>query len=202
MDAKLRGMTVLVAWAGCAALFVGGCGLVPVPNPDYQAWAEFEPGAYVVLEGTQKVGDEPQDVRITDKLIKKDIAMIVLERIMKVRAADGTETTQVLKQLEPLLIFSGDNAMTHPWAKRRDLGTETIKVAGRDMTCKVQELELHVIFKGFFEEAEDVHIKTYRNPDIPGGMAKGSFQTKTQTHSYELQGRVVEYKAVRKEKKE
>jgi hypothetical protein len=51
------------------------------------------------------------------------------------------------------------------------------------------------------DNKQDVLIRAWRHPDIPGRLVKVFFQTKTRDHTSEVDGQVVAYKVVREKDK-
>ncbi|MHC4985845.1 MAG: hypothetical protein ACYTFO_06790, partial [Planctomycetota bacterium] len=138
--------TILLA--GISGLLLAGCGeLFTVPNPDYAAWVGFEPGSYVTFEGEQTIGTQTRSIRITEELVTKNKDYIILERTTEL-AGDTGDATPV-RRVESARIDPAEDPRTHPNAEIRDVGTETIEVAGEVFNCSVRELELHAKTVGF-----------------------------------------------------
>jgi len=183
---------------GLAGLVLTGCGeLFTVPNPDYAAWVDFEPGSYVTFEGEQTVGTQVRAVRITEKLVTKNQDYVILERTTDVVGQAG-DTTPV-RRVESARIDPAEDPRTHPGAVIRDVGRETIEVAGTTFDCPVRELELHARTEGFVDSAEDMIGRAAVHPDMPGRFVRVSLQAQTPHHKSEISGQIVDFRAIRED---
>ena len=182
-----------VAVLSALLLLLTGCQIFTVPNPDYAAWAHFEPGSYVTFEGEQRVGDEVQPIRITEKLIAKDAEYVLLER------TTGDGSGPAVPRVEKARIDPAEDPRTHPNAVIRDLGMEDVEVAGQIFHCPVRELELHAETEGFITNVQDMYGRAAVSPDMPGRFVKVFLRTKTPHHESEMTGQIVDFLAIRKE---
>ena len=181
-----------------AGTMLAGCGeLGTVVNPDYASWMSFEPGSYVTFEGEQAVGGQVQPIRITETLVTKNQDHVILERTTELVGQAGD--ARPVRRIEHARIKPADDPRTHPAAVIRDVGTETIEVAGRTFDCPVRELELHARTAGFVEESEDMLGRAAVHPDMPGRFVKVFVRTRTPHHEFEMSGQIVDFRAIREE---
>ena len=192
-----RTVALLAAVTTLAA--AGGCGAAPdlVANPTYQGWVAFEPGANVTFQGTRKSGQTQQEIRITQRLLEKSPDRIVLERSVQVVDGQSPKPPVVTKKIEPARIEPQDNPRTRPDAQTKDLGQETVQIQGRAFSCRVSEVQVHVQFGEPLPAVEDLRLRTWAHPDIPGGTARLSLDRKSASHSLELSIQAVEFQAQR-----
>ena len=183
-----------VAVAGVA----GGCKKpdVRVRNPDYVAWAAFAPGSYVTFQGVQKTSKGEQSLRMTDKLLSKDDEKVILERTITLLGDKGGRKPQVRRRAEFAQIDPADHPVTHPSAKLKVLGKEDVEVAGKTIRCEIREVRVRTKLDDLVRAEQDMTIRVHRSEVIPGAMARVVLRTKTDEHTSEVTGRVVEYKAV------
>ena len=188
--------TILLA--GMSGLLLTGCGeLFTVPNPDYAAWVDFEPGSYVTFEGEQLIGTQTRAIRITEELVTKNKDYVILERTTEVVGQAGD--AMPVRRVESARIDPAEDPRTHPGAVIRDLGTETIEVAGQTFDCPVRELELHARAEGFIDNAEDMMGRAAVHPDMPGRFVKVFVQARTPHHKFEMSGQIVDFRAIRED---
>jgi len=191
------GLLIAAAWA---TGLIAGCNAAPaaVVNPDYLGWARFAPGSFVTFEVTRTTGDTVQELRITEKLLREDARMVVLERTTVDRGAAG-KAGRVVRRSELATIHPGDDPRTHPDAKLEELRRETLRIAGKEIVCRVRRLEVHAEFRGFGPVAADVYAEAWLSPKIPGGLAKIIFRTRTADHSVQVRGHAVAFQVVEDE---
>lgn len=182
----------LAAWAiitGIGLAACGGCASRLVSNPNYSGWASFEPGASVTMQGTQKDGERTEQVTMTEKLVSRDPEKVVIERAVQLEGGPP----QVARRVEKAMIDPADHPRTHPGAKIRSAGEEPLSIEGKDVVCAVWELTVNAKIPGFVEQSQDMWIRSWRNPAIPGGLAKVVLKAKTRFHEIELNGRVTRF---------
>lgn len=168
-----------------------------VANPTYQAWAGFEPGSKVTFKGTRKVGQDTQNVLFTQRLLEATAQQVVLERSVDV--LDGnTQSPTITRKAEPARIEPADNPRTNPQAQLKHLDDERIQVKGETLQCKGQEVVVHAEFGGPLPTTEDVLLRTWVHPDIPGGTVKIFLVRKSASHDLEVSAQAVDFLALRR----
>ncbi len=178
--------------AGCAPASPG-----LVDNPTYKAWADFEPGAKVVLQGTRKVGQETHKSRYTQRLVEVTPQQVVLERTLELLDGNSQAPTVTCK-VEPAQIDPADNPRTNPQARVKDLGEERIEIKGKALPCKGTEVVVHAEFGGPLPTSEDVHLRSWVSPEIPGGVARLFLVRKSVSHDMEISAQTTDYQAQRR----
>jgi hypothetical protein len=193
-----RAGLLLAALGGLAA--GAGCGSPAglVPNPTYQAWAAFEPGSSVTLEGTRTTGQAQQKVQIIQRLLESDANRIVLERSVQVLDANASQPPVVTRKVELAKIDPADSPRTRPEARTKDLGEENVLVKGKTYPCRVSEVQVHAEFGEPLPAVEDLRLRTWSSPDIPGGTARIDLSRRSASHNMDLVGQVVDFHAVRR----
>ena len=175
---------------GCASVSSG-----LVANPTYQAWAGFEPGSSVTFQGTRKVGQESQKVLFTQRLLEVNPRQIVLERTVEV--LDGkAQPPEVIRKVEPARIAPTDNPRTNPQARVKNLDDDTFLVKGRTFQCKGKEVAVHAEFGGPLPTSEDVQLRTWVHPDVPGGTVKIFMVRKSPSHDLEVAVQAIDFQAL------
>ena len=199
-----------------AIVLAGGCGMAIVPNPDYQAWADFKPGSSVTFEGTltdtsivSSFGQEPTEStsvvskRITEELIEITPNQATLERTEIIFDTDGNPLgdPSVGQRIEKADIFAADNPLTDPSAKidRDDDELFPVEVNGVVLMCVKTDLSLVVkipIVDLLFHEG-GITSTRYTREDIPGGLVKGRQETYGPNGTQTIEGQIVDYTVVR-----
>lgn len=185
---------------GVLAGLATGCESVSpslVANPTYQAWAAFEPGSSVTFKGTRKVGQDLQNVMFTQRLVEITAQKVVLERSMEVLDGNSQPAT-IVRKVEPARIQPADNPRTNPQAQVKELADERIEVKGQTFQCKGKEVVVHAEFGGPLPTTEDVQLRTWPHPDIPGGTVKVFLARKSASHEMEIAAQVIDYHALRR----
>ncbi|MCE5279772.1 MAG: hypothetical protein ABFD92_20485 [Planctomycetaceae bacterium] len=172
----------------CVAVF-GGCQPELVANPNYAGWAPFETGASVTMQGTQKDGKRTENVTMTEKLVSKDAEKVVIERTVQLEKGPP----HVASRVEKAMIDPADHPRTHPSAKIKPKGTQKILVGDRKVLCAIWELTVNAAVPGFVDQSQDMWIRSWRNPAVPGGLVKVLLKTKTRFREIELDGQVTRF---------
>ncbi len=176
-----------------------GCSTEPganlVPNPTYQGWAAFEPGSSITLEGTRTTGGKKVSVRITNLLLEKADGQITLQRTTHVLGAQE-QPPQVKTKVEPAMIEASKNPRTRPDATRTELKPESIELNGQTFICNCLQVAVHVEYGEPLPSVEDVRLRTWTNPAIPGGTARLEISRQSSTHEMQLSLRAIGFKAL------
>ncbi len=192
VQAGLLLATLTALATGCASVSSG-----LVANPTYQAWAGFEPGASVTFQGTRKVGRDSERVLFTQRLLEVTPQRIVLERSMEVLDGKG-QPPALTRKVEPARIEPADNPRTNPQARVKDLNGDTFRIKGKTFECKGKEVAIHAEFGGPLPTSEDVLLRTWVHPDIPGGTVKIFLVRKSTSHDLEVAAQAIDFQAVRR----
>lgn len=178
------------ALAGWMVLPVGCAGPRRVPNPDYQGWASFHPGASITFEGYQSVDGHQQKLRITEKLLSNDKDGVVLERAYEFLEDVPRQPPVVETAVEPARIHPADHPMTHPRAKIEHAPDEVLGVAGQTLPCRVVRVEVAADADGWWDRLEAaVHL----TENVPGGLARVMLRSETPDERFELAADAVEF---------
>lgn len=186
---------VLLLVVGCLA---AGCqqGPAMVANPDYEAWQAFEPGSYVVFDGTHTAGTEVRKLRLTRTLVSRDDEGVVLEQRVQVWRGGKAESNQAVRRAHPAKIDREGHYRTHPASRILDRGAEAIVMGRRELRCRVEDLELTAEYEGFVGTTEELRARAWSSPSVPGGLVKVDMTAKTKTHESKVTGQVVDYRAL------
>jgi hypothetical protein len=171
------------ALAGWMVLTVGCAGPTRVPNPDYQGWASFRPGASITFEGYQSVDGHRQKLRITERLLSKNKDGVVLERAYELLEDVPPQAPVVATAVEPARIHPADHPMTHPRARIEHAPDEVLGVAGQILPCRVMRVEVAADADGWWDRLE---AAVYLNQSIPGGLARVMLRSETPDERFEL----------------
>ena len=187
---------VLLLMVGCLA---AGCqqGPAMVANPDYEAWQAFEPGSYVVFDGTHTDETETRKLRLTRTLVSKDDEGVVLEQRVEVWSGGQAESNRAARRAHPARIDREGHYRTHPASRILDRGEEDVATSGRELRCRVEDLELKAVYEGFVGTTEELRARAWSNSSVPGGLVKVEMAAKTKTHESHVKGQVVDYKALK-----
>jgi len=193
---KSKTAQVLLLTVGC---LVAGCqqGPAMVANPDHQAWQAFEPGSYVVFDGTHANGTETRKLRLTRTLISKDAQGVVLEQKVEVWRDEQADSNQVAQRAHLKEIDPEGHYRTHPASRILNRGAKTVSVSGRELRCRVEDLELRAAYEGFVGTTEELRARMWSSSFVPGGLVKVDMSAKTKTHESHVRGQVVEYRALK-----
>jgi hypothetical protein len=168
-----------------------------VANPDCQAWQAFAPGSYMVFDGTHTAGAETRKLRVTRTLVSKDGQGVIVEQRVEVWNGGQVESNQTVQRAHLAKIDPAGNAKTHPASRIADRGTEAVVVGGRELGCRVEDVELKAGYEGFVGTTEELRARTWTSPSVPGGLVKVEMTARTKTHESQVKGQVVDYKALK-----
>ena len=162
-------------------------------NPDYERWARFSEGAWVLFEGYQMDGEERRPIRFRSTLMEKEPDRLLIQR--EAEGATGevadelTQSFYVTRHIE-----SRRHPLTHPEVRRTELGNRPFEVAGRSMDCKAAKVQS----TGEFEHwGKNVSATVLTCPEIPGGIAQIDLTTTLDGRMVQLVGQAVKFDARR-----
>jgi len=140
-----------------------------VENPQFATWAKHKPGTAVKMQMTTNAQGQPMNMEITQTLaeITPDNAVIEVKTAMEMMGQKQEMPAQ--KVSVPAKVGKAEAAKANlPQGVNGDtkeVGTETITVAGKGYDCKVTE---------FSGEQQGIKTKgkVWRCDEVPGGVAK------------------------------
>ncbi|MCZ6683150.1 MAG: hypothetical protein O7B26_08200, partial [Planctomycetota bacterium] len=165
-----------------------------VRNPDYDRWAKFAPGSWIQWTGYQSIGGRRQDMDVKAVLIEKQADKLVVEWIYAMGDDDFARPDRVQAFIETAWISPTDHPITHPQARISDLPAESIKVGGKTLRCRVQQVNVDAQFP---DRGRDITLKRHRNDGIPGGLARESMKSHKGSEPFEFVCEVVKYSVAR-----
>lgn len=162
-------------------------------NPDYQRWAQFPEGAWVMFEGYQMEGDRRKPIRVRSTLVEKEVDRLLIQRESEgATGALGDELTQsfyVTRHIE-----TRHHPLTHPEVRRTELGNRPFKVVDRSLNCRAAKVQS----SGDFEHwGKNVSATVLTCPEIPGGIAQIDLTTSLNGRPVQLVGHAVNFDARR-----
>ena len=168
---------------------VTGGGLVS--NPDYERWAGAAPGSWLVLRGTQALGDVRTPLTIRTVLIARDRHRLVLVREFGDLLA-GTPP-QLRRAVVPAHIDPREHPAMAAEHTRTELPPVTLEIAGRRLECAGSRLRATGDFPGW---GVDPEATIYTNPQIPSGVAKIDLKMSLSGETVEFDGETIEFQKV------
>lgn len=155
-------MERLAARLACLFLIVGTVVAAPaaaqdVPNPAYEAWSKFKPGATARIVGSTKTMGMETTVEITTKLVEITPQQATVE-VSAVINAGGNKMEQ-----------PAERAPVAARVKQADspapVGEEEVTLDGKKYRCRVYELKRT-------EDGTTVVARTWMSDEVPGGIVK------------------------------
>jgi len=162
-----------------------------VRNPDYERWANLEPGASTTFEGYQVVDGMKQPIRMTARLVSRHEDRLLVERTYVPVGGDPKEPLRVQQFLLDALIPPAEHPLTCPTAKITELPAETITIAGKAFSCRVRRIEAEGDFP---EYGRGFSATLWQNESLPGGMARVWLKSNMGGRPFEFRGDVVGYR--------
>jgi len=161
-----------------------------VRNPDYDRWAAFSPGAWVMFEGEQVIDGVRETLRMRAQLISRHQDRLLVERTYAIAAGGGGEASRVQQFLVQAQIDPAEHPLTSPAAKIAEGPAETLTINGRALTARVRTVEASGDFP---EYGRNVQATIARHDSVPGGMVKVWLKSSKDGQPYEMRGQVVAY---------
>jgi hypothetical protein len=159
----------LLAALCCAVGNVSAEDVELVENPQYASWAKHKPGTAVVMQMTTNAQGQAMNMEITQTLaeLTPDKAVIEVKTAMDMMG----QKQEMPSQKVPVNAKVGKaeaakaNLPQGVDGETKEVGTETITVAGKGYECKVTE---------FAGEQQGIKTKgkVWRCDQVPGGVAK------------------------------
>jgi hypothetical protein len=146
-----------------------------VKNPGYDRWTRFEPGSWVMLEGTQTINGVTRPFRMKTTLVSKSAGQVVFHR-EEIATAGQTGPAPFTQTLyESAHIAPAENPLTHPSAQIKTLPDETVRVGSRSFVCAGRSVSVPADFEAWGDKPQTT---VYTNPEIPCGIARINITTR------------------------
>ena len=163
-----------------------------VRNPDYDRWANFGVGSYLVVEGSQEHQGVRSRVRMKATLKSKRADRLLVEREFHLTDEDASIPAQVHALIAEAWIKPGDHPTTDPRAKFADLPEKHVTVKGRTLACAGRSIDADGSYPDW---GSDLTAKVYRCPDVPGGLAEIELESHFRGEPFKFRGTAVDFKA-------
>lgn len=163
-----------------------------VRNPDYERWAKFGEGSYLVMEGFQEYQGARSRVRLKATLASKSSDRLIVDREFYLTDKDATVPAQVHRLIAESWIDPHDHPSTDPAANLADLPGKSVTVKGRTLACTGRSIDARGSYPDW---GSDLRAKTYRCPDLPGGLAEIALDSHFKGEPFKFSGSVVDFKA-------
>lgn len=158
-----------------------------IRNPDYDRWAGFNPGAWVLFEGEQVVDGARETMRMRAQLVSKHEDRLLVERTYVLGKAGETRTQQFLVKAR---IDRAEHPLTSPTAKITEEAGRTIVLNGKPLAARVRAVQATGEFP---EYGRDVLAQVAQNEAVPGGMVEVDLKASKNGRPYEVRGQVIQY---------
>jgi pimeloyl-ACP methyl ester carboxylesterase len=159
-----------------------------VRNPDYERWATLDPGASVTYEGYQEADGRKEQLRMTVRLVSKHEDRLVVERTYVPIGAGEESPSRVQHFVVDAWINAVEHPFTSPAAKISDQAPEKLRIAGRELECRVRSVQASGSFP---EYGQNVTATVWQNESLPGGMARVWLKSSKGGRPFEFKGQVV-----------
>jgi hypothetical protein len=164
-----------------------------VRNPDYDRWAKFGVGSYVIADGYQEVGGVRSPLRVKNILTSKSGDRVLYERHFYLTDQHTTIPAQMHSVIAEEWIDPEHHPRTDPASRIKDLPAKTVSVKGRTFTCTGRTLDTDGSYPDW---GSDLKATVYSCPDLPGGLAEIELESHLQGETFKFKGRVVDFKIV------
>jgi hypothetical protein len=136
-----------------------------VANPQYASWAKHKPGTSITMKMTQAMGGQNRDMELKQTLKEVTPDEVTVE--IQMSAMGQSMPAQPLKIKSKVTPDEAKYGQLPPGAKAdiKELGNESVTVAGQTYNCKVSEVT---------GEAEGTKSsgKLWRSEEVPGEIVK------------------------------
>jgi hypothetical protein len=166
-----------------------------VKNPDYERWARFEPGSWVVMEGQQTIDGVTRPIRMKVTLVSKSASQLVFRR--EQLAAAGQQEAAPFPQTiyASAHIAPDEHPMTHPAAQVRDLPGAKLRVGSREFVCKVKSISTPAEFRDWGSHPQ---ATVYACEEVPCGIVQVDLKTKFGQKSVAATGKLVGFQIAKR----
>lgn len=164
-----------------------------VRNPDYERWAKFGVGSYLVVEGHQEHRGTRTPLRLKSTLKSKNSGRLLVEREHFLTDQHATVPVEVHSLIAEAWIDPEHHPGTDPRSKIKDLPAKRITVKGRTVTCPGRSIDAGGSYPDW---GSDLTATAYRCLDLPGEVAELDLESHVQGEPFKFDGRVVDFKIV------
>jgi len=174
-----------VVWAGCG--MSSAAGEEKMENPEYQNWARFKPGSYVVLEMLNTAMGTTTESTMTQtlKALTPDKA-VVETQIVAVIAERSHRMPSQAREIPARLAKAEAEKQTTPEGKVAE-GEEELEIAGQRFKAKWVESEVR-------HGGHLIKTRVWTCQEMPGQVLKMTVSTKGEMATT-TESRVVKFKA-------
>jgi len=164
-----------------------------VRNPDYDRWAGFGVGSFLISEGYQEYQGVRTPVQVKTILRSKSEDRLELVRQFYLTDQSATLPTQIHSLIAETWIDPKHHPITDPVSKLEDLSTKRISVKGRIFTCSGRSIDANGNYPDW---GSDLTAIAYRCPELPGGVVELKLKSHFKGEPFIFEGRVVDYRIV------
>jgi hypothetical protein len=181
MFMNLRSKRRAIAFGLCALLCGAAAAVAGEANPAYTSWASQKPGTSVTMKNaTEMMGQKTEmEMVSTLKEVTADKAVVEVKTSMTMMG----NKTDMPAQTQDIPAKAPDGQPTDPieaakkaGAEVKDLGEETVSIAGGSYKCKVMETKMD-------QQGMKVASKIWTSTDMPGMLVKLESKTEGQMAS-------------------
>lgn len=161
-----------------------------VRNPDYQCWAPFSPGSWVVLEGTCMRDGRSDACRIKTTLISRTIDSAVVEHELTINGERPVEIPFRQRSIVMADIDPQDHPLTHPHAKVVRVGQLEMPIPEKSTKCDVTQITVPGEFDFW---GGDIQAEACTSSAVPGYLVRLDLRTLLDGKRYEFALRVTSF---------
>ncbi len=165
-----------------------------VRNPDYERWAKFGVGSYLVMEGFQEYQGSRTPVRLKVTLKSKSTTRLLIEREFYLADQHAALPSKIHSLIAEAWIDPSRHPSTHPQSRISDLPAKRFTVKGRAFSCQGRSIDADAEFPDW---GSDLTATVYRCPDIPGTLVQIALDSHFQGQSFKFEGRTIDFDIVR-----
>jgi hypothetical protein len=168
-------------------LAVAGTASAQEDNPAYKSWAKHKPGTSVTLKNVSEMMGQKTEMEMTSTLVEVTPEKAVVE-VKTSMDMGGTKTDMPAQKQEIPAKATADQpadpmeAAKKMGAEVKDLGEETVTVAGNSYKAKVMETKMD-------QQGMKITSKIWTSEEIPGMLVKMESNTEgsmTSTNKMEV----------------
>ena len=136
-----------------------------VDNPQYTSWAKHKPGTSVTMKMTQAMGGQNRDMELKQTLKEVTPDQVTIELQMSAMGQQMPATPLTIKK--KVTPDEAKYGQLPPGAKAdvKEVGNETVTVAGKEYNCKVSEVTGEA-------QGSKSKGKLWRSEEVPGEVVK------------------------------
>lgn len=165
-----------------------------VHNPDYDRWASFAVGSYVVLEGHQEYRGKRTSLRLKSILKSRSKDRLLVEREFYLLDENADIPANVHSLIAEAWIDPAYHPATDPHAVIKDQPIKRFLVKGQTFSCLGRTIDAGGSYPDW---GSDLTATAYRCPDLPGGLVQLELESHLQGKPFKFDGKAVDFRAVR-----